>query len=284
MVVAGKKVVAARTFQSNSVDDTEPEVVVKQILGELKRTIASTKSVLNGQEIDEIIVAGQQHPVLGDFQSVLKQSLKVPVVTANPLGVLNSKNFTADPIPDSTDRFAALIGSLVNESVGKKPNVDFLNPRKPEVEKRDYRKLIIVAAGIGLLLITAFALRWVLLSQQEAAIAQKRDELKIARKQNQGDRRKEIPSVDEIINKVESLDKWYARKVNYLDELVWLSGKMLSADDIRVSRLEGTDTPNGFVLKLNTKMTKELSSETSWKSVLGERYLPNFGGVAQISD
>ena len=286
VVAAGKRVAAARSIQSSGSDAT-PEAVVNQVVGELRRTIASTRSMLGGSGVDEVIIAGDSDSV-ADLQSVLKKSFELPVQVANPLGILNSSNFTADPIPDSTERFAALIGSLANEASGKKPVVDFLNPRRPVVKKRDFRKVGLVAAAIGILVVGAFAMRWYLLSEQESAIAKKKEELRVAIQNNKGKRgtngQPGQPGVDEILGEVGALDKWYARKVNWLDEFVWISDKMLTPDDIRALRLHGTETRDGFRLTLDTKMTNERSSETSWKKLFNERYASEFGDVEPVDD
>ena len=60
---------------------------------------------------------------------------------------------------------------------------------------------------------------------------------------------------------------------------------MLTPDDIRALRLYGTETKDGFKLTLDTKMTDERSSETSWKKLFNERYVSVvFGDVEPIED
>ena len=279
MVVAtGKKMVAARSFQASASD--EPSSMIKQVVGECRRTIASTKSSLNGMPITKVIVGADQKD-LGELKSEIKDKLDVAVEFANPLGCLNSSNLTAPNIPETPERFASLVGSIVSEYSSQKPDVDFLNPRRPVVKKRDPKKVLIPLALAGMFLVGAVGFCWYLLNQQEVQLQAKQEKLSAVRIQNKGTEL--IPGVDQIIGEVEGLDRWHAKKVNWLDELVWVSEQMLTADDIIISRFRGAEDLQGKKISLNAKMTEEISETSDWKKVFLTRYpKSDFGDPAKV--
>ena len=119
------------------------------------------------------------------------------------------------------------------------------------------------------------------MNQQQKAIAKKQDELRSTIQANKGDEVR--PGVEQILAEVGALDKWQSHKVNWLEELTWISEKMLTPDDIQVTRFQGTDTGKGFRVTLDSKMTKEKSSETSWKQLFSGRYDFQFDGVPRTT-
>ena len=270
VVATQDKLVAARSFRSNA--EQGPEAVATQLLGETRRTIASTKKSLCDDPVDKIIVGADKQAWESIEAPLAKTDL--PIAFADPIRCLSSENLTASHIPNDSERYAGLLGAFVREYSNNKQVVDFLNPRKPVVKKRDFKRLLIPVAAVALLFLFAGIYGWNKLNKQSKLIAERQTELNKLRNRNEGDGKR--PGIEKIIGEVNQLDQWQAGKVNWLDELAWISEKMLTPDDIIISRFKGVEKRGGLEINLSNKMTDEISKDTSWKDRFAERYFVDF--------
>ncbi|MEM9410828.1 MAG: hypothetical protein AAGA30_06920 [Planctomycetota bacterium] len=267
IVTRGKHLLATRSFQIKP--DQDQDATAKQAVNEVRRTLASLRA-----EVSELIV-GADEVQWDKLRSAFNDSFDEPIAFVQPLSRLNASNFKANPIPESPERYSALIGSLIRESTMEKPVVDFLNPRKPEVKKTDYRAILIPIAAMILLMMIGVGYGWYSLNQIASKQELKQKELNRLRKQNEG--------VNQLLGEVEKLDQWYAHKVNWLDELAWISDKMLTPDDIIIKRFRGVELDGEIMIDLNSRMTKAKSEDTEWKKLFSSRYGPNFGGSEELT-
>ena len=271
VVATQDKLVAARSFRSNAEHD--PDAVAGQLLGETRRTIASTKRSLCDDPVDKIII-GANKQAWGSVESRLATQTNLPVAFADPIRCLSSDSLAAPHIPNESERFAGLLGAFVREYSGDKQVVDFLNPRKPIVKKRNYKRMLIPVALAALLFLFAGVFGWITLNNQAKMMEKKQTKLNELRDLNQGNGNS--PGVEMKIGEVDGLDKWQAGKVNWLDELAWISEKMLTADDIIISKFTGKEQKGRFAIDLSSKMTEATSEDTTWKDAFNERYVHQF--------
>lgn len=274
VVATQDKLVATRTFRSSV---TDSPASAAQLASEARRTIASTKRSTGEQPIDKIIFgAGKQK--WESFETPLAEQTGLDVAFADPVRCLNSANVTAPVVPEDSARFAGMLGALVQEYSNQPQVLDFLNPRKPIVKKRDVKRLLIPALAAGLLFLLAGCFGWYSLNKQAKLAEEKQDKLTVLKNRNEGDGRR--PGVEDIIGEVNQMDKWRASKVNWLDELAWISEKLLTADDLIITRFKGNETPDGAKIDLESRMTEERSQDSSWKEEFARRYLnPSWGAL-----
>ena len=274
-VTVGETLVVTRSFQSGP--DQSAEVTHNQLIGEIRRTIASTNKALAGKP-DKILV-GCRANKFENFETELSSKVDVPVTFVEPTRCLSSTSLTAPEVPQDSERYAALMGALVREFSNQKQVIDFKNPRKPVVKKRDFSKVLIGIGVVALLFLVAAFVGWNMLSKQSALIAKKQKERDELRSRNDGNGNR--PGVARIIGEVTKLDRWKADKVNWLDELAWVSEKTLTPDDVQVSRFRGVEKSEGFTIDLTSRMTKEKSQDSSWKEQFEARYQAFFGTTTE---
>lgn len=267
-VSVGCKLIATRSITAS--DHVDRDGVADQVVGAVKRTIASTRSALDGT-IDQIIVGGSQEE-FSAVQDLLTERIDIPVVFADPFKSVSPSTLTA-PRPEHPEQYSALIGSLIRECSEQQQHIDFVNPRKPVVKKRDYRKLLIGAGAAAVLLLGLLAFSWFTLSNQSKQIAELDEKLQNLQDENSGKANNQS-SLDKIIGEVEKLDQWQMTDVNWLDQLATISDLLLTPDDIIVSSFRGTPLPkgDGVRIDLTTRMTENTSRETEWKQNLFKHF------------
>jgi hypothetical protein len=212
---------------------------------------------------------------LAELKSAIHEKTQIPTVGFDPT-IAPGLRVTVAERPEHIEHYAAAMGAAAAELSRRKPVIDFLNPRRPVVKKRDLRKPLFAAAVAVLLVLFGFGGSWYVLRQQNKKIVKLQEELNTELADNAGKGNR--PGVDQIIGEVAELDEWQAIRANWLDEIAWVSEKMLTPDDIIIDKFRGTETADGFRIELNSRMTKAKSQDSSWKSVFAERYEePDFG-------
>jgi len=223
MIVSfGSNVVATRTVRvpTTGVDR------VKNLFLEVKRTAASTTELLNGKEINEVVIIGDT-PDDQPLQTIIDEKLNIPVRLVKPFELVKlPANFI---VPEEPARYSALLGSLLQQSSETKHTIDFLNPRKPIIRKDGRKKVIQYGsvAAVVLLLATLFGF-WTLYNQK-VEIAALQDRLTKAEEKNRGDDKR--PGVEQITGEVRKIDEWMLADVNWLEEIVLLTERMETPDD-----------------------------------------------------
>jgi Tfp pilus assembly PilM family ATPase len=223
MIVSfGSNVVATRTVRiPSSATDR-----VKNLFLEVKRTAASTTELLNGKEINEVIIVGDtadDQPL----KETIEDKLQIPVRLIKPFDLVRlPANF---PVPEEPARYSALLGSLLQQAHQTPHTLDFLNPRKPIIRK-DGRRRALQYGGLaaGLLLLASLFGFWTLYNQKRE-ITNLTGQLAKAEQRNRGDDKR--PGVDQITGEVRKIDDWMFSDVNWLEEMVNLTGRMETPDD-----------------------------------------------------
>ena len=107
--------------------------------------------------------------------------------------------------------------------------MDFVNPRKPIVVKRDNSRRYQVGAAVAAVFVIAIASGWWMLRQQTSEINRLREDLAYLVRLNEGVG--DNPSVDQITDEVDKIDAWKVADINWLKELSEYSERSLTPDD-----------------------------------------------------
>jgi Tfp pilus assembly PilM family ATPase len=187
----------------------------RALAGEIRRTIAAVRQQLGERQLSRVVLCGIAAEA-GDAAS-LASDLKLPVevfdVADNaPAGLAK----TGLP-PENLARFAAVMGMALGEADRREPVVDFLNVRRRTTERKFTRQHALAAAAAALVLLSFLFVLWKRshdlsseIARLNAATAAKQTEFKTLK-------------FDQTLAQAESVEKWLATDVNWLDELDRLS-------------------------------------------------------------
>ena len=220
----GRSMFATRTIRLIGDD------LAKTYEREIKRTISVAH--LPADELSEILLLGEKE-------------------TVTPLGVSLSKSFSkphrvVDPANeraygkklqsvDHNHRYIPLVGTFTDQLPDATPGMDFLNPRKVEVQKTDFSKWYIYAGAAAAGLFLLFAIGYWQLSKQASEIAKLDKKLEAIRSLNNGET--DRPAVEDTLKRVAEIDDWVLDAVNWQDMLLAYSEHALTPDDTIVDSL-----------------------------------------------
>lgn len=206
-----------------------PDQRAKQLITDVRRTLASHKLSSGGDGVAKVVVSGEEarhRHLKGDLEG----KLGAEVVFVDPFALMDVVNLPK--VHEAVDfaRFASLFGALKTEMEGDSPQIDFANVRKTAVKKKDFSKLYFYGALAAAVTLVGLCFAWWILSSQANEIESAKANLVEAIKINQGDNR--FPSVDQKLNEVRLIDQWKTEDVNWLMELSDFSGRYLLPDDV----------------------------------------------------
>jgi len=189
----GYSMLAARTirFRSNAIAETLEQ--------EVKRTVAVANK--SADQLNEILLLGSIETIAPIGESLSKSlgiQHRVIDVGRDPAFGKKLKSI------DRNYRYVPLLGALSEEQLGVTPSMDFLNPRKVEIQKSDYSKWYLSAAAIALGLLLLLGFGYWQLSNQGAQIKQRQDRLQEITLLNNGET--ERPAVAQTVKQVEKID------------------------------------------------------------------------------
>jgi Tfp pilus assembly PilM family ATPase len=206
-------------------DDASDEDVSDRLLAEIQRTLLVTpREVLGDQTLEHVYVIGGQ----ADHASLIEEIEQQMSLAAEVLDPFAATGVLEARIPPHRERFAPLLGMLLDEAVGTHP-LDFLHPRRSPRKIPPWR---IAAAAGGILAIVALVLGiyvWGELSEvreENAALRARLRELNETA-------RKAVQQRDRI----EAIAGWRARDVQWLDELRDLSVRFPPPRDAVLMRM-----------------------------------------------
>jgi Tfp pilus assembly protein PilN len=207
-----------------------------RLTAELKRTRIAVRNEIQGITVDEVVICG----VGPHFESLAKQvsvSLDIPVKTFDPWQGISrgselrakSKTQPSENLPEKPERFASLIGAILQGVKNESSSIDFCNSKKRR-ESAGHRQLItsVLAAVLFVFVcLVGFGLysRMALTSEIQTLTAQ-RNALK-----------KTAGAVIEQRNQLNAIDVWLADNVDWFEQLDWLSRKMPGAQEMILTEL-----------------------------------------------
>ncbi len=265
-IVDGDSLIATRTVRIPESNDANQRA--DSLLSEIRRTLASSRKMIGERKISEVIMFGdaEKNKILeGNLRSRL--DLGVEFVQPISLAAFSSGCET----PEHSDRYAAVLGALVIDESTRPHMIDFVNPRRPIVTRRDYSKWYLYGGlALAASLMTVLFGWWVLHSQS-ATNDQYAKELFRLKKLNSGD--ETTPSVDKTLTDIEKIDEWKAGEVNWLQEIAEYSRRSLTPDDTIVDSLDavaGLRAGSDPKFVVNLRIT-EVAKESALIEELGTR-------------
>lgn len=232
-VMAGERVAFCRTTRLAAADEDEPGD--RPIVDEVRRTLVAYQNLPGGQRVDELVLCGVPEPG-DDLAAVLAEAFSLPVAWLDPWSEADAA-FDTEP-PDDRGRFTALIGLLRDEADGRRPAIDFLNPKRARRAAPPGRRrgiLLAALAAAALLVLTGWT--W-------SRRAELRGEIKDLKAQS-GELDATLKRAARKQAIVQAVDQWQRGDCVWLDELAELSARFPKRRDAVVTRLSLNKTPEG---------------------------------------
>ncbi len=212
---------------SGSDAPTSPEFAAK-LLAELKRTRIAVRNEIQGVMIDEVVLCGTG-ACFDKLAKPLADGLGVPVLTFDPWKDIQRSDDLKQGLPETPERFAALIGATLQAAKGEASDIDFCNPKKRPEPVGQRQMLTGIVAAVLFLLIAfigyGFYSRSVLLADIKV-LSGKVNRL-----------RSTAAAVSEQRNQLAAIDAWQADDINWFEQLDWLSRKLPGAKEMILNDL-----------------------------------------------
>ncbi|MDR3197837.1 MAG: hypothetical protein LBU34_08230 [Planctomycetaceae bacterium] len=209
-------------------EDVSMSDFAARLIAELKRTRIAVRNEIQGVTVDEAVLCG----VGANFESLAKQvsgGLDIPVKTFDPWQGIRCGGALQKNPPEKPERFASLIGAILQNVRNESSNIDFCNPKKRR-EPVGHRQLItkiLAAALLMLICLTGFGFySRTALTNEVKTLTAKLNTLK-----------KTAGTVTEQRNQLNAIDAWLADNVDWFEQLDWLSRKMPEAQEMILTEL-----------------------------------------------
>lgn len=250
----------------------------RMLAGEIRRTIAAVQHERSGQRVEAIVICGDsaEHAAL---REQLERDLRMPVTLLDPFSAVELGGELGRKHPAEPGRFAPLFGMLADEAAGSPQAIDFLNPkRRPEPPSQTRFYTLIAAAVAAVVLGIGFFLWYDLDSKYSQFLALKRQNKSLTDKKK---------SFEIEVKKADSLSKWLATDVNWLDELAALSSAMPPAEEVRITKLDLTSRPSGGGESMLTGIAKSSEVVRKVQGILRDgkhRVRPGASAEGSVAD
>ena len=239
-VLVERDIVLMRTVRlpAAHAEDDATGAQAKALGGEIRRTIASAQNQLGGQRVGQVVLCGDgdEHR---EMAKELSQRLDLPVEHFDPFDTLRRSNELKATPPQQPERFAPLLGMIVDETSARRHAIDFLNPRKKAPPKSNNRLWSIVGGLAAAVVLAMAALAWMehyRLSRRVSTLQQTSQSLE-----------ENVERASGFVAQAKELEAWDSQHPNWLDELASLSSEQRfpPAEDARVVSLKATPRPGG---------------------------------------
>ena len=241
---------------------------------EIRRTLAAAQMRLGNRQLSKIVIVGSDSK-FGVLDQPLSESFECETQFVDPFG----QTQLAKDQPESPEKYASLIGCLVQAGKNQPYAIDFLNARKAVVEKKDNRKNLAIAGAIAAVFLMGIFLCWSTVRGQKKSIETKNKELNALRNENEGGNGNK--SVEQIIGEVGKVDDWINSSPNWLDELEATSLATLDADRAVVDKFYGRIGKDKSTINMTFRL-KEMSTTTDLENALADRpYILSRGGTSR---
>lgn len=227
------------------------ENLLKSLEIEVVRSLHSFEGAGTSAGVQRVFVAGGTGAE-AEIAQVLGARLKLPSQVLEARACIDAKN--ADPAEIA--RSIAPIGLALSALDPAGLLIDFINPKKPAVQRNTKRTQTLLAA------VAVIAVLFTLLGVR-ANLINKRLKIKEAAQTELKDAEKKQPIYRRLKLQAKSIDGWIAEDMNWLDHLAYLSAVLPKAEDIYVSAF--TTTPQHVVRFSVQSKTGELLAELDKK-------------------
>ncbi|MBE3071213.1 MAG: pilus assembly protein PilM [Planctomycetes bacterium] len=203
---------------------------VSAVVQEVTRSLQSYMAVERGQRIDAVLLAGGTG-IEEAVAAELTQRLHVRCELFRPAPALGLEDGPAD-----ASAFIAPLGLAVGQGDAAAPPFDFLNPKRPPVE-RDVTKIVTVAAvsAVVLVVVSAFAGAAMHLMSANGRVGELTEQLNGLTKGNR--------KVAALKKRIDAIDGWAGKDRNWLDQWASMSAQFPACTEVYASGL--TANPDG---------------------------------------
>ena len=266
-LIDGKKLISTRTVRLPA--NMSPDKRSKQLISEVRRTLAAARTASQGRKVKRVVISGKAEKnrlLAGD----LAGPLGMEVEFMDPFSKVEVEDGAVINAIELPGRYMSSLGGLQMELADTRPDIDFLNPRRPVVKKVDYRKYQYYAALAAAIAFIAMVFGWRTLGAQKQEIADLRATLVEKIRINEGDER--MPSVDQRLAEVGKIDAWKTDEVNWLVELSEFSNRYLLPDDVVADSFIASFRPGSRGrISLNGRIVEDLAKTAALLESLEQR-------------
>ena len=238
-VVADDKIVLSRNVRLQSEEEQSDRDT--RLIHEIRRTVMAAQNQPLGGVVETVFLfgpTGADHPLAERIEREL-----LPVRVIDPFSACRLRSRLAKSLPEDSGRYAALLGTILDESEGALPAIDYLNPRRA-AETAANRRPWIIAATAATVVLALWLMSW----RQIAAVDRQIETLRSESKELE----KAVRRAVETQRAVDAIDTWTAGDVVWLDELRDLSLRFPSARDAVLLRLTmARSSAGGGAMELN---------------------------------
>jgi len=222
-VIAPGRLVFTRTVRLP--EQAAEEDIAERLVAEAKRTVlAAPREYVGEAGIQNVYVFGRQEEYEAPANAI-GRGLGLPVEVLDPLDAVEAPDVA---VPAQPERFAPLLGVLLDEAAGSHP-LDLLHPRRPPHPWKRWRIPALAAGGVALVAIALGGYVWGNLSEVTADNARLE-----ARLRDLNDTARKAVKQKE---RIEAIAAWKNRDVNWLEELRDLSVRFPGPRDAVVLRM-----------------------------------------------
>ncbi|GHT16507.1 hypothetical protein FACS1894189_0340 [Planctomycetales bacterium] len=223
-------------------EDVSSSDFAARLVAELKRTRIAVRNEIQGVSVDDVVLCG----VGEKFESLAKQladGLKMPVKTFNPwIGIAQSATLKEESV---NERYAPLLGGILEVAKGKMSSLDFCNPKKRR-EPAGHRQLMTTILAMVMFFVVGL-LGYGFYSKMTL----EDDVRKLTREFNE--LKNTAGTIVEQRVQLNAIDAWLADNVDWFAQLDWLSRNAPDAQDMMVSELM-FNANNGGVMTLKSQL------------------------------
>lgn len=264
-VVTPGRLVFTRTVRLP--EQASDEEIAERLVAEAKRTVlAAPREYVGEGGIQNVYLFGRQAEYEATANAVGRE-LSLPVEVLDPLDAVEAPDVEVPPQPE---RFAPLLGVLLDEAAGGQP-LDLLHPRRPPHPWKRWRIPALAASGVALIAIALGGYVWGNLAEVSADNARLEARLRDLNETA----RKAVKQKERI----EAIAAWRNRDVNWLEELRDLSVRFPGPRDAVVLRMSmrpaqgagGLIDLQGLVRDPNVVVNLESQVRDGFRSVRSRR-------------
>lgn len=241
---------------SEQVDD-----IAGWLMSELRRTIAAVQHRLGEQQLSEIAVcAGDRSEAL---TAAIAEQSNVTATVLDPWATVNFAKGARRPTADGP--WGALVGMLDDAAAGRRPAIDFINPRKRPAPVNRRKTVVQGAVAAALLVGTVVGGAWYYLSSLDSQVKE------LAAKSKKLDAK--VVEAKKIEEKVGFIDKWMFGDTVWLDELRELSTELPPANEAMLTKLHADVTAAGGLMQLEGRVSSSATIDKLEQQLRDDRHV-----------
>ncbi|MDA7950751.1 MAG: hypothetical protein MPJ24_04610 [Pirellulaceae bacterium] len=270
------QIVLMRTFRLPA--GVETAIENQALLNEIRRTTASAQNLLDGYEVEKILLCGLPDEY-ADFKELLREVLSTEIGSVDPFANLQISTKLKKELPQPSGRFTSLIGMLVGDHKNRKATIDFLNPRKAPDQNLQQKK---VGTALGLIAGCLLLIYGSFMGYQIWSYSS----LASLRKATIDKNKKNLEEAEKTLAKIELMDRFSTGDISLLDEWDRIVDKIPSQEKVLINNLsfKTKDKKIGAEVTLGGYADHSKTVTMIEKQLSGEGYVVESKGATYVDD